>query len=85
MNKGGSKYIRCELPDGTTASIPGWMTNADICARMSEGDPTISLDALTQLRPLIDTWLRDSARPAATGSGERPGPGSPRSRSKNRE
>jgi hypothetical protein len=34
-NKDGDQCIRCELPDGTTATIPGWMMDAETCAQMS--------------------------------------------------
>src|SRR6266851_9643128 len=57
-NKDGDQCLRCELPDGTTASIPAWMMDADVCAQMSAGEPAISLAALAQLRSFLDTWLR---------------------------
>jgi hypothetical protein len=64
-NKDGDQCIRCELPDGTTATIPGWMMDAETCAQMSVGEPTISVPALAQLRSFLDTWLRD--HPNAAG------------------
>ena len=50
-DKDGDQCQRCELPDGTTASIPAWMM----------GEPAISLSAMAQLRSLLDAWLRDHA------------------------
>jgi hypothetical protein len=40
------------------------MTNAEVCAQISEGEPTISLDALAQLRSFLDALLRDQASTA---------------------
>lgn len=65
-NKDGDQCIRCELPDGTTAAIPGWMMAAETCAQMSVGEPTIGVPALAQSRSFLDTWLRD--HPNAAGS-----------------
>jgi hypothetical protein len=45
-NKDGDQCSRCELPDGTTASIPPWMTAAETCAQMSAGEPSIGLATL---------------------------------------
>ena len=63
-------------PDGTIATIPLWMTDAEICAQMSLGEPQASLAALTELRAFLD-WLHRnqaisadrSARKATLDSG----------------
>jgi hypothetical protein len=34
------------------------MTDADVCAQMSVGEPTISLAALAELRAFLDSTLR---------------------------
>jgi hypothetical protein len=67
-NKDGDQCIRCELPDGTTATIPGWMTDAETCAQMSAGEPAIGLASLAELGSLLDTWMRD--HPRTIGSAE---------------
>ena len=42
------------------------MMDAETCAQMSVGEPTIGVPALAQLRSFLDTWLRD--HPNAAGS-----------------
>jgi hypothetical protein len=74
-NKDGDQCIRCELPDGTTATIPAWMTDAETCAQMSAGEPAIGLAALVELRSFLDSRLRD--RPIDAGiAGSQPSVGS---------
>ena len=81
-NKDGDQCIRCELPDGTTATIPGWMMDAETCAQMSVGEPTISVPALAQLRSFLDTWLRDHPNAAGSAGAEQSvGSNSPATRS----
>ncbi len=74
-NKDGDQCIRCELPDGTTATIPAWMTDAETCAQMSAGEPSIGLAALAELRSFLDSRLQD--RPNDAGiAGAQPSVGS---------
>jgi hypothetical protein len=40
------------------------MTDADICARMSLGEPTISLTALAELRAVLDSMLQSQEHTA---------------------
>ena len=47
-------YFDCELPDGAGALIPAWMTDPVVCASFSFGTPVASLEALMQLRSLLD-------------------------------
>jgi hypothetical protein len=44
------------------------MTDADVCAQMSLGEPTIGLAALAELRGFLDSWLRDQANTADPGA-----------------
>jgi len=37
------------------ATIPGWMIDAETCAQMFAGEPTIGLAALTELRSSLDS------------------------------
>ena len=50
-NKDGEQCIRCELPDGTTETLPGWMTDAETCTQMSADEPVIDVLALAHLLP----------------------------------
>lgn len=69
--RAGSHCLRCEFPDGTTATIPVWMTDADLCAQMSVGEPTISLPALAELRAFLDSWFRDQGHTAEHADAEK--------------
>jgi len=73
-NKDGDQCIRCELPDGTTASIPAWMTDGETCAQISAGEPSIGLAALAELRAFLDFRLQD--RPNDAGIAGEPSVGS---------
>jgi hypothetical protein len=44
----------CELPDGTTGTLPAWMTDAAVCAALTVGPPVVSIAALQELRELLD-------------------------------
>ena len=59
------EYLHCELPDGAMGAIPVWMTDPVTCAGFSLGEPLASVEALTDLRALLDS-LR-SIRSAGTG------------------
>ena len=54
---GGSDgdYLDCELPDGAGALIPTWMTDPVACAEFTFGAPMASLEALVELRSLLDS------------------------------
>jgi hypothetical protein len=62
--RAGSHCLRCEFADGTIATIPLWMTDAEICAQMSLGEPQVSLAALTELRAFLDWLHRNQANSA---------------------
>jgi hypothetical protein len=40
------------------------MTDADVCAQMSLGEPIVGLAALTELRSFLDSWRRDQTNSA---------------------
>jgi hypothetical protein len=44
-----------KLPSGTQVAVPDWMLSAQVCDRFSnEAEPRVSIDALFDLRRLID-------------------------------
>jgi hypothetical protein len=47
------EYIFCELPDHTICSWPAWMFSPEY-ARLSLGSPLIAVEALLELRDLLD-------------------------------
>jgi hypothetical protein len=47
-------YLVCEDPFGTSCSFPGWMCNPE-CSGFSLGTPQISVEALLELRHLLDS------------------------------
>jgi hypothetical protein len=47
-------YLECELPDGAGALIPAWITDPVVCAGFSFGTPVVSVEALVELRSLLD-------------------------------
>ena len=59
LRRGGdAPIVIVRLPDGLQLAIPEWMLNPEICERLrTEARPRISLDALVELRPLIDAQL----------------------------
>ena len=66
------EYLHCVLPDGAMGAIPVWMTDPVACARFSSGDPQVSVEALLDLRALLDS-LRTSrtAGEGAVGDNEK--------------
>ena len=49
-------------PDGTLAQIPTWMCFPDAAAMMVTDQPRIALDALRDLRSVIDAVLPSPSR-----------------------
>ncbi len=49
------EYFHCELPDGAMGAIPVWMTDPVTCAGFSLAEPLVSVEALTNLRALLDS------------------------------
>ena len=48
------EYISYQLPDGTICSLPAWMFSPAECAQFSLGSPLIAVEALVQLRDVLD-------------------------------
>ena len=59
LRRGGdAPIVIVRLPDGLQLAIPEWMLSPEICERLrTEAGPRISLDALIELRTLIDAQL----------------------------
>ena len=51
----GGESVFCELPDGTIGSLPAWMMDLSCCSDLSLGSPLVSVDALVELRALLDS------------------------------
>jgi hypothetical protein len=65
------EHLHCELPDGAMGAIPLWMTDPVTCAGFSFGEPLVSIEALSNLRALLDSVRsRHSTRAGTEGSGE---------------
>ena len=52
------EYVFCELPNGTVAGLPAWMTEVSACAAVEAGDVMASAEALAELRDLVSTVMR---------------------------
>ena len=52
--RAGFEDLHCESADGIIIAIPRWMTDASHCLSMEIGDPILALDALAELRRLLD-------------------------------
>lgn len=50
----GRKYAVCRLPDGTRHPMPAWMLDGPLCSLHSHGKPMLSLQALRELRRVVD-------------------------------
>src|ERR1700744_428696 len=48
------EYVFCELPDGTLAGLPAWMTDPSACGSIDVGNAMASAESLVELRGLID-------------------------------
>jgi hypothetical protein len=47
------EYVFCELPDGTIAGLPAWMTDATVCGSIKVGMAMVSAEALAELRGVL--------------------------------
>ena len=81
LRRGGdAAIVIVRLPHGLQLAIPEWMLSPEICERLrTEAGPRISLDALIELRTLIDAQLsvvagdrRDCAESSAGGQDAQP-------------
>ena len=55
------------MPDGSRGPLSAWMADAELCARLSLGEPLLSLGALVELRALLDA--RQAGQPEAAPPG----------------
>src|SRR5690242_20609758 len=66
----GEQVAICELPDGSRAVVPAWMLDRAACATLTFGAPQCSLEALRDLRRLLDSLEFEHApTPAAAAWG----------------
>lgn len=63
------EYIYCELPDGTIAGFPSWITDATKSPDFTVGAPLTSAAALAELRKLLDSLHSNSQRGEVRGEG----------------
>ena len=57
----------CELPDGSRAVVPVWMLKRAACETLTSGAPHASLEALRNLRRLLDALTLERAPALAAG------------------
>src|SRR5215467_15007838 len=57
------EYIFCELPDGTIAGLPAWMTDPSRCGSIEVGKVVTSAEALSELRGLLERVMPPSGAP----------------------
>ena len=70
-----SAILIIRLPGGVQVAVPDWMLDPQVCDRFtSEAEPRVSLDALFELRRLIDTH-RLGETPKDDGCAESPSGG----------
>jgi hypothetical protein len=66
----GSAILIVRLPDGLQLAVPEWMLSQQVCRHLTdEIEPRIAIDALEELRRLIDSQKLTSDR-AASGCAE---------------
>src|SRR6516162_165936 len=54
MHRDNGDWVICESPDGNAVALPVWMTDESTCAAFSAGIPVVSLNALRELRGVLD-------------------------------
>ena len=75
LRKSESVILIVKLPGGSQIALPEWMMIPQVCDRLTIGEqPRISIDALIDLRRLIDAQCQISA-PKAPGHAESPAGG----------
>ena len=57
----GEQVAICELPDGSRAVVLAWMLERVTCAALTFGIPQCSLEALRDLRRLLDALADEHA------------------------
>lgn len=63
----GEQVAICELPDGSHTVVPAWMLERAACAALTFGAPQVSLEALRDLRRLLDVLAQERVPAAASG------------------
>jgi hypothetical protein len=53
--RAGRQILYIEVRPGLSREIPAWMCDAAVCAAITTGSPRIAVDALTELRAVLDT------------------------------
>ena len=71
VSRPDGEYLHCELPNGTSCAIPSWMTDLVTCAGFSLGEPLVSIEALTNLRVLLDSLRSNRSAGAGTEGSEK--------------
>src|SRR5207253_4169857 len=61
QGRAGRQILYIEVRPGLSREIPAWMCDAAVCAAISVGSARIAIDALTELRVVLDT--RSVGRP----------------------
>ena len=65
----GSAILIVRLPDGLQLAIPEWMLNPQACQHLTDQvEPRIAVEALEELRRLIDTQSLASDPDACSGA-----------------
>ena len=64
----GQHLLYAELANGDVVAVPTWMTDPVLCAGFTVGEPTSSLEALLDLRHLLDVLAVGAAGVAAASS-----------------
>src|SRR5712664_2963021 len=55
QGRAGRQILYIEVRPGLSREIPAWMCDAAVCAAITLGSPRIAVDALTELRAVLDT------------------------------
>src|SRR6266581_3890654 len=58
QDRDGERLL-CQSPDDRLVSLPSWMCSPE-CLQFLLGPPLISVEALTELRALLDVWQTSS-------------------------
>src|SRR5207248_1343157 len=54
QGRAGRQIVYIEVQPGLSREIPAWMCDAAVCAAITSGSPRIAIDALTELRAVLD-------------------------------
>lgn len=68
QGRAGRQILYIEVQPGLSREIPAWMCDAAVCATISVGSPRIGIDALTELRAVLDTHSAERSRGGSLNS-----------------